>query len=100
MRRVYEALNMVEAQMCRDHLAERGIRSHVQGAYLQGGVGELPADVRPSVWVLDDRDYETARVLIEELLAPAERSGPWRCPGCGETVDPELAVCWRCGRSR
>ena len=21
----------------------------------------------------------------------------WKCPGCGESVDPEFDVCWQCG---
>lgn len=100
MQRLYEAADAMEAQLCRDYLAERGIEVHVYGGMLQGGVGELPADVRPTLWIADPRQYELARELIAEVLAPPPAQDPWRCRGCGETVDAELDLCWSCGRAR
>ncbi len=57
MKSVYQAANILEAEIVRGMLAAEGIESHVTGFYLQGGVGELaPAD--------------NARVLVDEQDAP------------------------------
>ncbi|HYW03081.1 MAG TPA: DUF2007 domain-containing protein [Gammaproteobacteria bacterium] len=98
---LYEAQGLLEAQMCRDYLAARGIRVHVQGVYLQGGVGQLPADTRPVLWLEDARQYRLAREMIAEVLQPARSDAPsWRCARCGEQVGPEFDICWNCGAGR
>ncbi len=98
---VYEAQGLLEAQMCCDYLTARGIGVHIQGIYLQGGVGQLPADTRPVLWLEDARQYELARELIAEVLRPARSDAPdWRCRRCGEQVGPEFDVCWKCGTER
>ncbi len=51
--------------MLQDLLRQRGISSHVEGAQLQGGVGELPVTGFVRV-VVEDADYGAARVVIEE----------------------------------
>jgi hypothetical protein len=28
---------------------------------------------------------------------PKETGTPWKCPKCGEEVDPEFGKCWKCG---
>jgi hypothetical protein len=43
MRCVYEAENLVDAQLVRDALEAGGIPAFVSGAHLAGAVGELPA---------------------------------------------------------
>jgi hypothetical protein len=65
MQTVHEASNLLEAQVLKDVLRQQGITAHVLGEYLQGGIGELPAQglVRLSV---DDPDAERARQLLRE----------------------------------
>jgi Putative prokaryotic signal transducing protein len=46
-------------------LKQRGISSRVDGAQLQGGVGELPVSGFVRL-VVEDEDYEPARAVIEE----------------------------------
>ncbi|GMW06630.1 MAG: hypothetical protein AMXMBFR8_14270 [Nevskiales bacterium] len=43
MKRIYEAANAIEAHMIVHLLGQAGIEGRVEGEYLQGGVGELPA---------------------------------------------------------
>lgn len=42
-RTVYEAANAIEAQMLQDLLKQDGIATRIDGAFLQGAVGELQA---------------------------------------------------------
>jgi hypothetical protein len=99
MRKLYEAVDRVEAQMLKDYLEEQGITTVLLGDYLSGGAGELPANIFPALWVVKDEQYQRARRLIDEFPANTrgESTGAWRCPVCGESVDPGFDICWNCG---
>ncbi|WP_049722182.1 putative signal transducing protein [Gilvimarinus polysaccharolyticus] len=62
---LYQAANTLEAQMIVDVLSQTGITAHVQGAYLQGGIGELQALGVVRVMV-DTQDYSRAREVTEQ----------------------------------
>ena len=57
MRTVYEASNSIEAHILQGFLMQEGIATQVVGAYLQGGMGELPAQGFVRLLVGED-DYE------------------------------------------
>ncbi|WP_320819069.1 DUF2007 domain-containing protein [Thalassolituus sp.] len=63
MKLVYSAQNALDAQLAVDVLNQRGIFSQVDGAYLQGGMGELPALGLIRVMVSDD-DFIVASTVI------------------------------------
>ena len=65
MRTVFEPFNALEGHMLQALLEQRGISSRVDGAQLQGGVGEIPVTGFVRL-VVEDDDYESARVVIEE----------------------------------
>jgi hypothetical protein len=103
MQRLYQAADRIEAQVLRDLLARHRVEAQVFGDYLSGAAGELPADIYPTVWVLDDEDLARARELLEAWLREnAERAAArsWVCHGCGELVDGSFDLCWRCGQER
>jgi hypothetical protein len=103
MRRLYEAADRVEAQMLMDYLQEQGVSCVLLGDYLSGAAGELPANIFPSLWVIEDRDYPRARRLVREFGRgdiAEEADKPWICPICGEEVDPGFDICWNCASPR
>lgn len=61
----YHAANPIDAQLVVDRLAHAGIGAHLQGSFLIGGIGELPAGEMLRVWVADD-EVDRARQLIRE----------------------------------
>lgn len=65
---VYRGNDYIEAQLLTGLLEQRGIAVFLQGALLQGGVGELPAMGHLSIMV-DDAD----RIAAERLIAAYER---------------------------
>ena len=97
MLHLYHAADVLEAQLLVAHLEQYGIKAKVTGWYLQGGVGELPADLRPSVWVMRAWQLPLAKQLLAEFFADCPTREDWRCPHCGAEVAAELALCWRCG---
>jgi hypothetical protein len=82
------------------------VRTVVLGDYLAGAAGELPADISPTLWLIDDECCARARALLDAFLAPpappapAEDPAPWICRACGEPVEGDFAVCWNCSRAR
>ncbi len=68
MKTVFEPSNALEGHMLQDLLKQRGIPAHVEGAQLQGGVGELPVTGFVRV-VVEDEDYVAARAVIDEWEA-------------------------------
>lgn len=103
MHRLYQARDRIEAQFLRDFLERHLIRTAVLGDYLAGAAGDLPVDIFPTLWVVDDDDLSRARELVDRFLSQsaAEESGmPWTCPACGETVEGGFDVCWNCGHER
>jgi len=101
--RVYQAASLLDAQLVRDALADSGIDATINGVYLSGAIGELPADATPSVWVIDDGDVARAKVLISDLLENDTAGGPegdWKCVDCGERSGSTFQFCWKCGHAR
>ena len=96
MRRLITAPNLVIATLWADMLTQGGFDSTVQRAYASSIAGEVPPDqCLPEVWVMDESQYDAARVLLAEL-----RRGPnrhWVCPACHERVDGPFEQCWNCG---
>jgi len=76
---LYQAANTIEGQMIVDVLAQTGIEAHIQGAYLQGGIGELQALGVVRVMVAE-QDYARAREVTDQwdetpVPASAEAQG-------------------------
>ncbi len=79
MKSVYEAANGVEAHMVLHMLKQQGIAGRIDGEYLAGGAGDLPAMGLVRVMV-DEADVTRAREIIREWErrqpATAERQIP------------------------
>jgi len=99
MRRLYQARDLLEANLLKDRLAHQHISSIIRGEYLTGAAGELPAFNFPEVWV-DDGDLIPARRVLEAFLTAPQTGGAWRCPECGELIEGQFELCWKCGASR
>lgn len=103
MKLVHTSTWPAEAYLLKGYLETAGIPAIVQGGELVGLQGALPlTETRPSLWVAD-ADHEQATLLVREFL----RSRPaldgatlWRCPTCGEYLEPQFTDCWQCGTSR
>ena len=100
MRQVYIARDLIEAQSIKNRLDEEGIKSVVQGEYLAGAWGGVPIapDTSPSIWVVQDDDFEKASECVEELKRnpPDRPATDWKCERCGETIDSQFTECWKC----
>ena len=44
-----------------------------------------------------DREMEEDKASQEP---PPPAGGPWKCPKCGEILEPQFGSCWKCGTVR
>jgi len=65
MKCVYEAANSVEAHMIANMLEQHDITTRIDGEFLTGGIGELPAAGLVRV-MAEEKDFERARHIIGE----------------------------------
>ena len=84
MRTVYHAESLVDAQLVKDALEAAGIPAFVSGAYLMGGIGQLPARDLVTVMVPDPAVEEAARIIADTLPAPASQAAAV----AGRVLDP------------
>jgi hypothetical protein len=102
MIRLMRAPNLIIGQHWINVLATAGIACELHNRYLNGALGEIPADqCAPELWLVDERDEKIARRLIDEATrGPAPDAPGWRCARCGEMLEAQFTVCWQCGTPR
>ncbi len=64
MQRVYQAIDLIEANIVKGLLEQQQIEAHISGYFLQGGIGEIPPTGNTSLWV-DDRHTDRAMEIIQ-----------------------------------
>lgn len=99
-RKVYIASDPVNAEIVKDYLGSHGVAARVRDQHLWSGMGELPANVYPTIWVDHAEDYDTARELLAAFEAGETGGEPWRCRRCREDQPGQFDACWRCGAAR
>ena len=104
MKRLYAAKDLIEAQLVKDFLDDHHIESVVLGGYLGGAAGELPAMQFPEVWVLEESDLPQGRELLDQFTDQNRddmtHQQPWCCGECGERIEAQFDICWKCGAMR
>jgi len=105
LKKVYIAKNPADAHLLKGLLEGENIEAEVRGEFLYGVRGEvlITPDTCPSVWVMDDSDYDKAMELVStfregESTKPVGGE-PWRC-SCGEENESQFTECWSCGKAR
>ena len=100
--RLMRAPNLIIGQHWVNVLAAAGIACELHNRYLNGALGDIPADqCAPELWLVDDRDEAVARRLIDAASqGPAAGAPGWQCRQCGERLEAQFTVCWQCGTAR
>ena len=71
MKTVFDASSNIEAHLVMHQLQQAGIEATIQGEFLQGGIGELPAAGNIRVLV-DEKDVAEARQVIVDSDAAGD----------------------------
>lgn len=102
MKIVYTDENPVLVWNAKNLVENAGIACMVRNEFASGGVGDLSfLDTRPELWVMDDRDYDAAAALLDDIFDRDRPEGKsWLCPGCGENNGPAFEICWNCAKTQ
>ena len=102
MMKLMRAPNVLIGQHWINVLSAAGISCELHNRYLNGALGEIPAEqCAPELWLVDERDEMLARKLLQAASnGPAAGTPPWRCHQCGEILEAQFPVCWQCGTAR
>lgn len=71
MKVVFDASNNIEAHLAMHQLQQAGIDARIEGEFLQGGIGELPAAGNVRV-VVNPEDEALARSVIVDWEAAGD----------------------------
>ena len=71
MKTVYDASNNIEAHLVMHQLQQAGIDARIEGEYLQGGIGELPAAGNVRV-IVNSKDEAEARLVLADWEAAGD----------------------------
>jgi hypothetical protein len=87
--------------LCKNLLEEAGIGCFVRNES-SSLVMRVPIPAFDCVLcVLNDRDYEQARSIVDAYRQPVAASGgDWICPHCQAVVPAAFDSCWKCERER
>lgn len=93
--RVYEAQDVIEAQLVLDVLLEAGLKAELRNVNLVGSYPEVP--VHPEVWLAKAADFDAARAIIDQFESNRKTIvDDVRCPKCKETNPGNFELCWNC----
>jgi len=66
MKVIYNAENIIDANLVKGILEQSGLHPFVNGSFLQGGIGELPASGLITVAV-PDQEAEQAQKIVKDI---------------------------------
>lgn len=95
--KIYDAYQMLEAEIIKAILEDEGIPAFVKEAPLWQTISAAMWPFHSGgleVFVPSDQ-AEKARAILE-----SERGEDWLCPKCGEKIDGVFDACWKCGGKR
>lgn len=103
MKKLYATIDKALLELLKSKLADDGIATIIKNEN-PPAVGEVtPIVAWPELWVVDDQDFQKADRFVQQELKKLEVSktqASWTCSQCGEQVEPQFDVCWKCGQSR
>ncbi len=104
MKRILTTTDTALLEYVRSSLAGKGIGVFVRNPTNSGLVaGELtPVVAPPELWVVAEEDEAAAEREVRRVLDSLRpvSTDPWVCPKCGEHLEAQFEVCWKCGQPR
>jgi hypothetical protein len=102
LRTLFSSLNLVEVHHLKNLLQSAGIGCRIKNEDLVRLAGEIPFTECALQLILErESDRADAEAILGEFLRPQRRAAlPWRCAGCGESIEGQFTACWNCGSGR
>src|ERR1700722_16963014 len=101
MKKIYSTENRVTIYLLKSKLEEQGILCTIKNENppLAGEI--TPIIAWPELWILDaEQDIQAKNIIQEELSKSSEPQKNWQCSHCGECLEGQFNICWKCGASK
>ena len=98
MKLVYEHESSILVHSAKNVLESKQINCTVKNEYsgTTGGAVLGIANTYLELWIINDRDFDKAKSIINSKLANPENMKDQVCKQCNETNDNSFEVCWKC----
>lgn len=102
MKIVYTSQDILMVGHIKNLLENENVKCIIKNDLSRIGMGELPPnECWPELWISDDSEFKLAKTIEEQALSSQAPTGfLWKCPECGEEIEPQFSECWNCGKSR
>ena len=99
---VYWARDAQDAHLVAGLLQSEGIEAVVVGEMLQAAAYELAVgpSSSPRVRVGAADEQRALAVIAASQLSRGDETEPWTCGNCGEQVEGNFDICWKCESPR
>jgi len=99
MVKIYSAATLPDAHIVLGALAQAGIDGRVLNENAQSIMGEIPFHhAWPEVWIMNVKDTELAREIIDQIEGRKFRFDRVFCPHCHEENPAHFHTCWSCSQ--
>ena len=100
LKRIYTSENKVLLEILKSKLEDASIACQITNDF-PPAAGEISSAIAwPELWILNDEQISFAKKILERELADQQNAQPdWLCPNCGENLEGQFKVCWKCGSS-
>ena len=100
MLKIYASENKVLLEILKSKLEDASIACKINNDF-PPAAGEIsPVIAWPELWILNDEQANRAKKILERELTQQKNEQPdWQCPECGEHLEGQFKVCWKCGSS-
>lgn len=96
MKRIYQANDLIQAQLVVNLLEQLMIPACVENVHQSGGLGELAVNY-PEVWLQRTQDVARAQAAILRFENDKKKSQiQCRCIKCNELNPANFDFCWAC----
>src|SRR5688572_13339193 len=101
MKKIITTQDRVFIYLLQAKLTEQGINCFIKNEN-PPLAGEIPPALAwPELWIIDDECFTSAQQILEEALsAQKEPKENWICSQCGEKIEGQFELCWKCGANR
>ncbi len=102
MKKLYVSQSLIDVESRKELLDQAEIPCTIKNQRSNMLGGEVPfVELFPELWVLQDKDWDGAKKLLDEweTAKPRETTG-WTCRSCGEIHQKEYTTCWKCNQDR
>ncbi|CAN5465814.1 DUF2007 domain-containing protein [soil metagenome] len=101
MQKLYSSENLVFLYLLQSKLVDKGISCIIKNE-VPPAAGEIPpVEALPELWLTDKQHFIDAMQIIQyELSSLGTSKKAWYCPQCGESLEGQFDICWKCGQSK